>query len=148
MIGEELRILRMRLHMTQTEAGSFLGIYRGKPNGVSLRTWQGWEWGHQGIPDEVIENIRKANHWLDGIEEQILNFAQGGEVKMPYYKSQEDWVLPGREKWEYKPYQAALAKAVLYHHLHLVPFDKEKYGEWLGERNDSELERITWSQTQ
>lgn len=145
MNGQELRLLRMRLQMTQTEAGAWLGVCRSKPNGVSLRTWQDWEWGNSGIPDEVIAAMIRANAWLSSLESQIAQFAQDGDAAMPVYASKADFDLPGRELWQFRPYHAALARAVAEARLRLVEFDPAGYTTWRQDRPDDETQRIVWA---
>lgn len=145
MNGQELRLLRMRLQMTQTEAGAWLGVYRSKPNGVSLRTWQDWEWGKSGIPDEVIASAIRVNTWLSDLESEIAQFAQADNAVMPVYAKKEDFALPGREPWQFRPYHAALARAVAEARLRLVEFDPAGYAAWRQDRPDDETQRIVWA---
>ncbi len=144
----ELKATRRLLFMTMHECSAMVGVQE--------RSWRRWESGTHPIPDEIIEKMTSLLVWrkktIDAASSTIarMSMAHGKpkETRLVEYLEEEDWCAkPDHPPAIYlHPAQSANAATYAIHqNVRIVPFDRESYFEWLGNRPDTLSARSEWA---
>jgi len=147
MTGTELETLRHLLFFSVSEASQLVGR-------CAERTWRDWRLGHRSVPADVANLMRHLADWRESAiintERAILEIEErhgeaAADLVFCFYLTAEDFcTLSGREPIYWRPHWSVVAEFVARGHR-VVPFIRDAYFEWLGERGDSEAMRAAWA---
>ncbi len=148
MNNTELKAARRLLFMTTAECAEMVG--------VKERSWQRWESSTHPIPDDIIEKMRGLLLWRQSaidaasatIARMSMSHGKPEEICLVEYTDLEDWLAKPDHPQAIMLHPTQSANAAIYaihNNVRIVPFDRVYYFEWLGEREDTLVERSTWA---